>query len=220
LAYIGENVTIGNNVKIYPHCYIGDNVTIGDNTTLFSGVKIYHECVIGNNCILHSSTVIGSDGFGFTPDAELGLKKVQQIGNVILNDYVEVGSNSSIDRATMGSTVIGKGTKLDNLVHIAHNVQIGQYCAIAASCIIAGSTIIGNGVMMGGQVGIVDHVEIADGVKIVSQSGIASSIKKPGAIMQGSPVQPIGEFRRSFVMFKNFQKLDGRVSDLEKKLKD
>jgi UDP-3-O-[3-hydroxymyristoyl] glucosamine N-acyltransferase len=220
LAYIGENVKIGNNVKIYPHCYIGDNVTIGDNTIIYSGVKIYHECVIGNNCILHASTVIGSDGFGFTPDPELGLKKVQQIGNVVINDYVEIGSNSSIDRATMGSTVIGKGTKLDNLVHIAHNVEVGQYCAIAASCIIAGSTKIGNGVMMGGQVGIIDHVTIADGVKIVGQTGIISSIKEPNSVIQGSPALPIGDFKRSYVMFRRLPKLGGRVSDIEKILKD
>jgi UDP-3-O-[3-hydroxymyristoyl] glucosamine N-acyltransferase len=218
-AYIGENVVIGNNVKIYPHCYIGDNAIIGDNSTLYSGVKIYHQCVIGNQCTIHASSVIGSDGFGFAPDAENGYKKIPQIGNVILEDYVEIGSNTSIDRATMGSTLIGKGVKIDNLVQIGHNVEIGENSVLAGCSSIAGSTKVGKNVMMGGQSGLIGHIKIADGVKIAGQSGVGTSITKENLIVQGSPAFAIGEYQRSYVLFKGLQRINDRIRTLEKEVK-
>lgn len=214
-AYIGENVKIGNNVKIYPHVFIGDGTTIGDNCTFFSGVKIYHDCVIGNHCTVHASTVIGSDGFGFAPNSENNYKKVPQIGNVIIEDHVEIGSNTSIDRATMGSTIIRKGAKLDNLIQIAHNVEIGENTVLAGGAFVAGSAKIGKNVMMGGQAGVVGHITIADGVKIAGQSGVGSTIEKEGEIVQGSPAFAIGEYRRSYVLFRSLQKLNDRIKTLE-----
>ncbi len=216
-AYIGENVKIGNNVKIYPHCYIGDNTVVGDNCTFFAGVKIYHESVIGNNCIIHASTVIGSDGFGFAPNSDN--KKVPQIGNVVIEDNVEIGSNTSIDRATMGSTTIRKGAKLDNLVQIAHNVEIGENTFLAGGSFVAGSSKIGKNVMMGGQAGVVGHVKVADGVKIAGQSGVGSTIDKEGLVVQGSPAFAIGDYQRSYVLFRGLKKLNDRVNSLEKELK-
>ena len=218
-AYIGQNVSIGNHVKIYPHVYIGDNCKIGNNTTLFSGVKIYHDCVIGNNCTIHASTVVGSDGFGFAPNNEGHVfTKVPQIGNVIIEDDVEIGSNSSIDRATLGSTILRKGVKLDNLVQIAHNVEIGENTVIAGLSGIAGSTKVGKNCMIGAQVGVAGHLRIANGVKIAGQSGIGSSIDKEGEILQGSPAFNIGEFKRSYVLFRGLPKLSDKVSDLTKKI--
>ena len=219
-AYIGENVKIGNNVKIYPHCFIGDNVTIGDNCVFFAGVKIYHDCVIGNDVTVHASTVIGSDGFGFAPNAENNYKKVPQIGNVVIEDHVEIGSNTSIDRATMGSTIIRKGSKLDNLVQIAHNVELGENCILAGGSFVAGSTKLGKNVMMGGQAGVIGHLKIADGVKIAGQSGVGSNIDTEGAIVQGSPAFAIGDFQRSYVLFRSFQKLNDRIRTLEKEIKN
>ena len=218
-AYIGQNVSIGNHVKIYPHVYIGDNCKIGNNTTLFSGVKIYHDCVIGNNCTIHASTVVGSDGFGFAPNNEGHVfTKVPQIGNVIIEDDVEIGSNSSIDRATLGSTILRRGVKLDNLVQIAHNVEIGENTVIAGLSGIAGSTKVGKNCMIGAQVGVAGHLRIANGVKIAGQSGIGSSIDKEGEILQGSPAFNIGEFKRSYVLFRGLPKLSDKVSDLTKKI--
>jgi UDP-3-O-[3-hydroxymyristoyl] glucosamine N-acyltransferase len=177
-AYIGQNSKIGNNVKIYPHVYIGDNVEIGDNSTLFSGVKVYYDCKIGANCTIHASTVIGSDGFGFAPNSEgHAFVKVPQIGNVVIEDNVEIGSNASLDRATLGSTIIRKGVKLDNLVQIAHNVEIGENTVIAGLSGVAGSTKVGKNCMIGAQVGIAGHLKIADGVKIAGQSGIGANIE-------------------------------------------
>jgi len=218
-AYIGENVKIGKNVKIYPHCYIGDNVTIGDDCLFYSGVKIYHDCVIGNNCTVHASSVIGSDGFGFAPNSDNNYKKVPQIGNVVIEDNVEVGSNTSIDRATMGSTIIRKGAKLDNLVQIAHNVEIGENCVLAGGSFVAGSTKLGKNVMMGGQAGVVGHIKIADGVKIAGQSGVASTIETKDLIVQGSPAFAVGDYQRSYVLFRGLRKLNDRVIEIEKKLK-
>jgi UDP-3-O-[3-hydroxymyristoyl] glucosamine N-acyltransferase len=218
-AYIGNNVTIGNNVKIYPHVYIGDNCTIGDNTTLFSGVKIYHECKIGNNVVVHSSTVIGSDGFGFAPQDGKEFAKVPQIGNVIIENNIEIGSNCSIDRATMGSTILRKGVKLDNLVQIAHNVEIGENTVIAGLSGVAGSTKVGKNCMIAAQVGVVGHIKIADGVKIAGQAGVGSSIEKENEIVQGSPSFPLGDFRRSYVLFRSLPKLNDRIRDLENKNK-
>jgi len=219
-AYIGENVTIGNNVKIYPQTYIGDNTTIGDNCTFFSGVKIYHDCIVGSDCIIHANTVVGSDGFGFAPSADSDFKKIPQIGNVILEDNVEIGANSCIDRATMGSTILRKGAKLDNLVQIAHNVEIGENCVLAGGSFVAGSSTLGKNVMMGGQAGVVGHLNIADGVKIAGQSGVGSSIKEEGLVVQGSPAFSIGDYQRSYVMFRGLRKLHDRVSSIEKSQKD
>lgn len=218
-VYVGQQVKIGNHVKIYPHVYIGDNCEIGDNTVLFSGVKIYHECKVGANCTIHAGTVVGSDGFGFAPNNEGNtFAKVPQIGNVIIEDNVEVGSNASIDRATLGSTILRKGVKLDNLVQIAHNVEIGENTVIAGLSGVAGSTKVGKNCMIGAQVGIAGHLKIANGVKIAGQSGIGSSIDKEGEIVQGSPAFSIGEYKRSYVLFRSLPKLNDKISDLTKKL--
>lgn len=219
-AYIGSNAVIGKNVKIYPQAFVGDNVVIGDNTTLFSGAKVYSECRIGSNCTLHTGTVIGADGFGFTPNSENNYKKVPQIGNVIIEDHVEIGANTSVDRATLGSTIIRKGVKLDNLIQIAHNVDIGENTVIAAQTGIAGSTKIGKDCMIGGQVGIVGHITIADKVKIAAQSGIGSSITTEGEIVQGSPAFGIGDYKRTYVVFRKLPELEKRVKELEQMLKD
>ncbi len=217
-AYVGDNAVIGNNVKIYPHVFVGDNCKIGDNTTLFSGVKIYTECVIGADCTLHAGSVVGSDGFGFAPNSENNYKKVPQIGNVIIEDNVEIGANTAIDRATLGSTIIRKGSKLDNLVQIAHNVEIGENCVLAGGSFVAGSSKLGKNVMMGGQAGVVGHIKVADGVKIAGQSGIASTITEIGKIVQGSPALSVGDYQRSYVLFRNLPKLFKQVNELEKKI--
>lgn len=217
-SYIGENAVVGDNVKIFPHAHIGDNVKIGHDTTIYPGVKIYSDCQIGADCTIHSGVVIGADGFGFAPNSENNYQKVVHTGTVILEDHVEVGANTSIDRATLGSTIIRKGVKLDNLIQVAHNVEIGENTVIAAQTGIAGSTKIGKNCMIGGQVGIVGHLTIADGVKIAAQSGIGQSIKEEGAIVQGSPAFPIGEYKRSYVLFKNLPALKGIIEKLEKEL--
>jgi UDP-3-O-[3-hydroxymyristoyl] glucosamine N-acyltransferase len=219
-AYIGNHVKIGKNVKIYPQVFIGDNAIIGDNTTLFSGAKVYSDCVIGNNCTLHTGTVIGADGFGFTPNRENQYQKVAQIGNVIIEDYVEIGANSTIDRATLGSTIIRKGVKLDNLIQIAHNVEIGENTVIAAQTGVAGSTKIGKDCMIGGQVGIVGHISIADRVKIAAQSGIGASITVEGEIVQGSPAFNIGDYKRTYVVFRKLPLLEKRIKELEQMISD
>lgn len=214
-AFIGNNVRIGNNVKIYPQVYIGDNATIGDNTSLFAGVKVYSDCIIGNDCTLHTGTVIGADGFGFMPNSSNEYKKVAQIGNVIIEDHVEIGANTTIDRATLGSTIIRKGVKLDNLIQIAHNVEIGENTVIAAQSGVAGSTKIGRDCMIGGQVGIVGHITIADKVKIAAQSGIGSSITTEGEIVQGSPAFNIGDYKRTYVVFRKLPALEKKIKELE-----
>jgi UDP-3-O-[3-hydroxymyristoyl] glucosamine N-acyltransferase len=218
-AYIGDRVKIGKNVKIYPQVFIGDHCQIGDNTIIYPGVKIYDQTIIGANCIIHASTVIGSDGFGFVPQTEGVSTKVPQIGNVVIEDDVEIGSNVSIDRATLGSTVLKRGVKLDNLIQIAHNVEIGNNTVIAGLTGVAGSTKVGKNVMIAAQVGIVGHIKIADGVKIAGQSGIGASIEKEGEIVQGSPAFPVGDYRRCYVLFRNLPKLNDRIKDLELKLK-
>ncbi len=215
-AYIGEQVRIGQNVKIYPHVYIGDNVTIGDNTTLFPGVKVYSDCIIGHDCTLHAGVIIGADGFGFAPNSENNYQKVAQIGNVIIHDHVEIGANTTVDRATLGSTVIHRGVKLDNLIQVAHNVEIGENTVVAAQTGIAGSTKIGKNCMIGGQVGIVGHITLADGVKIAAQSGIGTSIVNPGEILQGSPAFGIGDYKRTYVVFRKLPDLEKRIQALEK----
>lgn len=217
-AYIGENVTIGKNAKIYPHVYIGDNVTIGDDVTIYSGVKIYHECQLGNFVTIHASSVIGADGFGFAPSADNQYKKIPQIGNVVLEDYVEIGANACVDRATMGSTYVRKGVKLDNLVQVAHNVDVGSNTVIAAQSGIAGSVKIGANCMFGGQVGISGHIHIADGVKLSAQTGVSNSLKKENNIYGGTPAIDIINFQRSSIVYKQLPSLIKQIAQLQKEL--
>lgn len=214
-AYLGDNVTIGKNVKIYPNVYIGDNVTIGDNCVLFAGAKVYSDCVIGNTVYIHSGAIVGADGFGFTPNENGEYSKVPQIGNVIIEDNVDIGAGTSIDRATLGSTVIRNGVKLDNQIQIAHNVEIGAHTAIAAQTGIAGSTKIGKHCLIGGQVGIAGHLTIGDKVRIQAQSGIGRNIKN-GEVLQGSPSFNYSEWNRSYVHFKNLPKIVQEVNELKK----
>lgn len=215
-AVLGEHVRVGNNVKIYPQVYVGDNTVIGDNTTLYAGVKIYSDTVIGSNCTIHSGTVIGADGFGFAPQQGDTFKKVAQIGNVVIEDWVEIGANTCIDRATLGSTIIRRGVKLDNLIQIAHNVEIGNNTVIAAQTGVSGSTHIGANRMFGGQVGIAGHLRIADEVKMAAQSGIGSSIKNRGAVVMGAPAIDAHAYQRAFVIFKQLPELEKRLRALEK----
>jgi UDP-3-O-[3-hydroxymyristoyl] glucosamine N-acyltransferase len=216
-SYIGKNVKIGNNVKIYPNTFIGDNVTIGDNCVFFAGVRIYSETEIGNHCTIHSGTIIGSDGFGFAPSEDGSYSKIPQIGNVILEDNVEVGSCTTIDRATLGSTIIRKGVKLDNQIQIAHNVEIGENTVIAAQTGIAGSTKIGKNCQIGGQVGFAGHIVIGDNVRIQAQSGIGKNVKD-GETIQGSPAFNYGDWNKSYVHFRNLPKIVADIDDLKKKL--
>ncbi|HRN80528.1 MAG TPA: UDP-3-O-(3-hydroxymyristoyl)glucosamine N-acyltransferase, partial [Ferruginibacter sp.] len=218
-VYVGENVTIGNRVKIFPQTYIGDNVTIGDDTILHPGVKIYHHCVVGKNVKIHAGAVIGSDGFGFAPQADGTFLKVPQIGNVIIEDNVEIGANATIDRATMGSTLIKSGAKLDNLIQVAHNVEVGNNTVIAAQAGVSGSTKIGNNVMIGGQAGIVGHLQIADGTKINAQSGVSKSIKTPNTAVTGSPAFEYTSALRSQALNRNLPELEKRISELEQIIK-
>ncbi|MFL1895522.1 UDP-3-O-(3-hydroxymyristoyl)glucosamine N-acyltransferase [Aquimarina sp. 2-A2] len=215
-AYLGENVVIGKNAKIYPNVYIGDNVTLGDNVVVFAGAKIYSETKIGANCVIHSGVVIGADGFGFVPNEKGEYSKVPQTGNVIIEDNVDVGAGTSIDRATLGSTIIRRGVKMDNQIQIAHNVEIGEHTAIAAQTGIAGSTKIGKFCLIGGQVGIAGHLTIGDNVRIQAQSGIGRNIKE-GEVIQGSPALAYGDFNKSYVHFKNLPKIVDRIYELEKK---
>ena len=219
-AYLGEHVIVADGAKIYPNVFLGDNVRIGKNTIIHPGVKIYHDCIIGDNVSIHAGTVIGSDGFGFAPQADGTLKKVPQIGNVIIEDGVEIGANATIDRATIGSTLIKSGAKLDNLLQIAHNVEVGNNSVIAAQAGISGSTKIGNYVMIGGQVGIVGHIKIADGTKINAQSGVSKTIKNPNSAVTGSPAFDYTAALRSQVASRNLPALEKRVLELEKLLKE
>src|SRR5579871_78919 len=214
-AYLSENVCIGNNVKIYPNTYLGNNVKIGDNSILHAGVKIYHDCVIGKNVTVHAGTVIGSDGFGFAPQADGSFKKVPQIGNVVIEDFVEIGANATIDRATIGSTIIKSGAKLDNLIQIAHNVEVGNNTVIAAQAGVSGSTKIGNNVMIGGQAGIVGHLQIADGSRINAQSGVTKSIKTPNAAVTGSPAFEYTNALRSQAVSRKLPEIEKRLKELE-----
>lgn len=218
-AYIGEHAKIGKNVKIYPNSYIGDNVSIGDNTTIHAGVKIYADCQIGKNCIVHSGVVIGADGFGFAPNEKGEYQKVPQIGNVILEDDVEVGANATIDCATLGSTVIKRGVKIDNLCQIAHNVEIGEHTAMAAQVGVAGSAKIGKHVMIGGQAGIAGHLHIADQTKIVAQSGIPSTVKKADTLM-GSPGINIDDFKKSYFGFRKLPFILNKIQEFDQKFKE
>lgn len=217
-TYISQNVFIGDNVKIYPNVFIGDNVTIGNDTTIFAGAKIYSESQIGKNCTFHSGVIIGCDGFGFVPNEKGEYNKVPQIGNVIIEDNVDIGSGTTIDRATLGSTIIRKGVKLDNQIQIAHNVEVGNNTVIAAQAGVAGSTKIGKNCQIGGQVGIVGHISIGNNVRIQAQSGIGRSLKD-NEIVQGSPALPYSDYNKSYVHFKNLSKLVNKVDELDKKIK-
>ena len=217
-CYVGKNVTIGNNVKIYPNSFIGDNVTIGDDCVFFAGVRIYSETVIGNRCMIHSGTIIGSDGFGFAPQEDGTYAKVPQIGNVIIEDDVEIGACTTVDRATLGSTIIRKGVKLDNHIQVAHNVEIGENTVIAAQTGIAGTTKIGKNCLIGGQVGFAGHLVIGDGVKIQAQSGIGKNLEA-GEVVQGSPAFNYGDFAKSFVHFRNLPKIVTDIEELKNKIK-
>lgn len=219
-AVIESNSVIGDNTKIYPQVYIGDNVKIGENTTIYAGVKIYEDTIIGSGCVIHAGAVIGSDGFGFAPQEGNNYRKVPQIGNVIIEDNVEIGSNTTIDRATMGSTIIRQGVKLDNLIQVAHNVEIGENTVIAAQTGIAGSTKIGKDCMLAGQVGIIGHLTIANKVKIAAQSGVMNDVKKEGEVLQGSSALPFRDYWKSYVVFRKLPELSRQVSDLSKQLKE
>lgn len=214
-TYIGKNVTLGKNVKIYPNCYIGDNVTIGDNMLMHAGVRIYSETIIGDNCCLHSGVIIGADGFGFAPNADNSYDKIPQIGNVIIENDVEIGAGTTIDRATMGSTIIRNGVKLDNQIQIAHNVEIGENTVIAAQTGVAGSTKIGKHCIIGGQVGISGHIVIGNNVRIQAQSGVTKNMKDDEMI-QGTPAFSYNDFSKSYVHFKNLPKLVVELNKLRK----
>lgn len=218
-SYVGDNVKIGNNVKIYPNCFIGNNVVIGNDCVLHPGVKVYHDCLLSNRITIHSGTVVGGDGFGFAPQNDGTYKKIPQIGNVIIEDDVEIGSNSSIDRATMGSTIIHAGAKLDNLIQIAHNVEIGNHTVIAAQSGVSGSTKIGNKALIGGQVGIVGHITIADGTRINAQSGVSKSIKQPNSVVTGSPAYDYTSTLRSQAVFRTLPEMEKRIAELEQLIK-
>jgi UDP-3-O-[3-hydroxymyristoyl] glucosamine N-acyltransferase len=214
-SYIGENVTIGDNVKIYPNCYIGDNTVIGDNCILFAGVKVYSETQIGNHCKIHSGCIIGSDGFGYAPGEEGDYRAIPQIGNVIIEDYVDIGSSCTIDRATLGSTIIRHGVKLDNQIQIAHNVEVGKNTVIAAQTGVAGSTKIGENCMIGGQVGFAGHLIIGNNVKIQGQAGITKNLKN-GEKVQGTPAMNYSDYSKSYVYFRNLPKIAASIDKMEK----
>lgn len=217
-AYIGSNVTIGNDVKIHPNCFIGDNVVIGNNVTIFAGAKVFSETEIGNNCAIHSGAVLGADGFGFAPNPDGTFSKIPQIGNLIIEDNVNIGACTTIDRATMGSTIIRKGAKLDNQIQIGHNVEIGENTVIAALTGIAGSTKIGHNCMIGGQVGIAGHITIGNNVRIQGQSGVSKNIKD-GEVLQGTPSLDYKEYYKSYVHFKNLPTIVKEIEKLKKNSK-
>lgn len=217
-SYIGNNCKIGANVRIYPQAYIGDNCTIGDNTTLFAGVKLYANTVVGANCTLHAGVVLGSDGFGFAPQTDGTYKNVPQIGNVVLEDDVNIGANTTIDCATMGSTIVRKGTKIDNLVQVAHNVEIGQHTVIASQTGISGSTKIGSQCVIAGQVGIVGHISIADKTTIGAQSGVSKSVKEAGTIIQGSPAFDYKQNLKAITVFRKLPDIQRELDELKEKI--
>jgi UDP-3-O-[3-hydroxymyristoyl] glucosamine N-acyltransferase len=215
-TYVGENCVIGDGCSLYPQVYIGDNTTLGNNCIINPGVKIYHDCIIGEGCIIHAGTVIGSDGFGFAPQSDSEFMKIPQLGNVILEDHVEIGANTAIDRATMGSTIIRRGVKLDNLIQIGHNVEIGENSVMAGQTGIAGSTKIGRNCMFGGQVGIAGHIKIADGTKIGAQGGILGDIKKENTVIIGSPAIDLKNFLKSSILFRKLPEIKEKIDFMEK----
>jgi UDP-3-O-[3-hydroxymyristoyl] glucosamine N-acyltransferase len=215
---ISENVSLGDGVQLYPQVYVGDNVKIGEGTILHPGVKVYEGCEIGSHCVIHAGAVLGADGFGFAPNADNNYEKVPQVGKVILEDHVEIGANTTVDRATMGATILRKGVKLDNLVMIAHNVEVDENTVIAAQTGISGSTKVGKNCMFGGQVGLIGHINIASGVKIAAQSGITKDIKEEGIVIQGSPAFEFGPYQRSYLLFRNLPKIREQINELERKV--
>lgn len=215
-VYVGDHVVIGDNVKIYPHTFIGDNVTIGNNVQIFPGSKIYSETKIGNYCTIHAQSVLGADGFGFNAGREGNYNKVPQIGNVIIEDYVDIGAATTIDRATLGSTIVRKGAKLDNQIQVAHNVEIGENTAIAAQTGIAGSSKIGKNCLIGGQVGIAGHIKIGNRVKVQAQTGVGRNVKDD-EVIQGSPAIDYSDYNKAYVIFRNLPKLARTIHNLEKK---
>jgi UDP-3-O-[3-hydroxymyristoyl] glucosamine N-acyltransferase len=219
-VYIGEHVTIGNNVSLHPHSCVEDGAKLGENVTLFSGVKVYYNCEIGNNCTLHSGSVIGSDGFGFAPSEDGTYKKIPQMGNVVLEDNIEIGANTVVDRATLGSTIIRQGVKIDNLVQVAHNVEVGMNTVIAAQTGISGSTKLGKQCILAGQVGIAGHLHIADGTIFGAQTGVPNSVKTPNQTLQGYPAVPVMTFHRASVVYKNLPELQKTVYALQKKIQE
>jgi UDP-3-O-[3-hydroxymyristoyl] glucosamine N-acyltransferase len=217
---VSDGVNMGDGVQLFPQVYVGDGVTIGEGSILHPGVKVYEGCVIGAQCVIHSGAIIGGDGFGFAPNQENNYEKVPQLGKVILEDHVEIGANTTVDRSTMGATILRKGVKLDNLIMVAHNVEIGENTVIAAQSGISGSSKIGKNCMFGGQVGLIGHITIADGVKIAAQSGITKDIKEEGIVIQGSPAFEFGPYQRSMAIFRNLPKLQGQINELEKKTRN
>jgi UDP-3-O-[3-hydroxymyristoyl] glucosamine N-acyltransferase len=219
-AYIGPGVKVDDYSKIYPNTYVGDNVTIGKNVTLFAGVKVYFDCVLGDNVIIHSGAVIGSDGFGFAPNPDGSYNKISQIGNVVIEDDVEIGANTAVDRATMGSTIIRKGVKIDNLVQIAHNAEVGAHTVIAGQAGISGSTKIGKNAVIGGQVGISGHLNIANGTQLSAQTGINSSITEEGKLWGGTPYMPFKDYLKAHSKLRRLPDLDKKVYELEKLIEE
>jgi UDP-3-O-[3-hydroxymyristoyl] glucosamine N-acyltransferase len=217
-TYIGENCVIGDGCSVYPQVYIGDNTTVGKNCTLNPGVKIYHDCILGESCIVHAGSVIGSDGFGFAPQSDNEYMKIPQLGNVVLEDNVEIGANVTIDRATMGSTIIRKGVKLDNLIQIGHNVEIGENSVMAAQTGISGSTKVGKNCMFGGQVGLAGHIKIANGTKIGAQGGILGDVKEENTAIIGSPAIEIRQFMKSSIIFRKLPEMKMKIDSLEKEI--
>jgi UDP-3-O-[3-hydroxymyristoyl] glucosamine N-acyltransferase len=216
-TFVGENAKIGNNVKLYPQVYVGDGCVVGDNTVLYPGVKLYRNTVVGNNCILHAGVVIGADGFGFAPQSDGHYEKIPQVGNVVIEDNVEIGANTTIDRATMGSTRIHKGVKLDNLIMLAHNTEVGENTAMAAQTGVSGSTHIGKNCVIAGQCGFVGHIKVADGTQIGAQSGILGNIRKAEALM-GSPTQPLREYLKSMAYIRRLDEMSKTIDDLKKQV--
>ena len=219
-AYLGEKVIVADGAKIYPNVYLGNNAQVGENSIIHPGVKIYHDCIIGKNVIIHAGAVIGGDGFGFAPQADGNIKKVPQIGNVVIEDNVEIGANTTIDRATIGSTIIKNGAKIDNLVQIAHNVEVGINTLIAAQAGVSGSTKIGDAVVIGGQAGLAGHLSIANNMKINGQSGVNRSFKTEGLIISGTNAYEYTKAMRSMAIARNLPELEKRVTELEKLLKE
>ena len=217
-AFVGENAKIGNNVKLYPQVYIGDNCIVGDNTVLYPGVKLYRNTVVGQNCILHAGVVLGADGFGFAPQPDGHYEKIPQVGNVVVEDNVEIGANTTIDRSTMGSTRVHKGVKLDNLVHLAHNVEVGENSALSAQVGVSGSTHLGKNCVVGGQSGFVGHITIADGSQFGGQSGIMGSIKQENQQFMGTPIQPLRKYLVSNARFRHIDEMARKLEKLEKEL--
>ncbi|MFB9863862.1 UDP-3-O-(3-hydroxymyristoyl)glucosamine N-acyltransferase [Rufibacter immobilis] len=217
-SYIGKNCKIGNGVHLYPHAYIGDNVTIGDNTIIYAGAKIYPDTVIGKSCTIHAGAVIGSDGFGFAPQKDGSYKAIPQIGNVVLEDHVSIGANTTVDCATMGSTIIRTGTKIDNLVQVAHNVEIGRHTVVAAQTAFAGSSKVGNYCTIAGQVGVVGHISIADRTIVGAKSGISKNIKEEGTFVQGAPAFDYKQNLRAMAVFRKLPELQKQIEELREKL--